>query len=145
MKVTLLLADAAQAADGKLYILGGGWSVIGPQPTPSALAAYVQVPWDQTNVRHTFRFELVTSDGDPVMVQAQEGEPAALVIEGEFEVGRPAGVKPGAPIDFPLAINLGALPLAADSRFEWRFSIDGATSADWRLPFSTRAAPAGLR
>ena len=29
-KVTMMLADAAQAVEGKLYILGGGWSVTGP-------------------------------------------------------------------------------------------------------------------
>ena len=38
MKVTILLADAAQAAEGKLYVLGGGWSITGPDPSPMALA-----------------------------------------------------------------------------------------------------------
>ena len=32
MKVTMLLADSAQAIEGKLYILGGGWSITGPDP-----------------------------------------------------------------------------------------------------------------
>ena len=27
MKVMLMLCDSAQVADGKLYILGGGWSI----------------------------------------------------------------------------------------------------------------------
>ena len=45
-----MLADAAQAVEGKLYILGGGWSVTGPEPSASAIAAYIQVPWDRTNV-----------------------------------------------------------------------------------------------
>ena len=39
MKATLLLADAAQAAEGKLYVLGGGWSVTGPGPAPMANSA----------------------------------------------------------------------------------------------------------
>ncbi|HYT79952.1 MAG TPA: sigma factor [Actinomycetota bacterium] len=30
LKVTMMLADAAEVADGKLFILGGGWSVTGP-------------------------------------------------------------------------------------------------------------------
>ena len=34
----MILADSAQVADGKLYILGGGWSITGPDPTPSAVA-----------------------------------------------------------------------------------------------------------
>ena len=32
----MLLCDAAQVADGKLYVLGGGWSMTGPDPVPSA-------------------------------------------------------------------------------------------------------------
>jgi hypothetical protein len=30
VKVTMLLCDSAQVADGKLFILGAGWSMIGP-------------------------------------------------------------------------------------------------------------------
>jgi len=42
MKVTMLLCDAVQVADGKLYILGGGWSIIG-RPGPSAVAVKIEV------------------------------------------------------------------------------------------------------
>jgi hypothetical protein len=38
----------------------------------------------------------------------------------------------------PLAINIGPLPLPPGGRYEWRLTIDGETSEDWRLPFSTR-------
>ena len=44
----MMLADSAQVSEGKLFILGGGWSVTGP-PAPSAIALHVEVPWDQTN------------------------------------------------------------------------------------------------
>ena len=70
----MMLADAAQAVEGKLYILGGGWSITGPEPTPSAIAAYIQVPWDRTNVQHEFRFELLDADGNPVILEDPEGE-----------------------------------------------------------------------
>ena len=43
MKVTMMLADSAQVAGGKLYILGGGWSITGPMPCPSAIAVIVVV------------------------------------------------------------------------------------------------------
>ena len=55
MRVTLMLADSAQAVEGKLYILGGGWSLVGPEPTPMAIALKIEVPWDETNRRHTWR------------------------------------------------------------------------------------------
>src|SRR5215218_6494058 len=142
MRVTMMLADAAQAVDGKLYILGGGWSVTGPQPAPSAAALYIQVPWDQTNMKHSFRLELLDSDGEGVTMEGPDaGE--AITVSGEFEVGRPAGVKPGIPIDIPLAINIGPLALEPGERYEWRLAIDERTDDDWRLPFSTRAGSPG--
>jgi hypothetical protein len=138
MKVTMMLADAAQAAEGKLYIMGGGWSITGPEPTASAIAAYIQVPWDRTNVQHEFRFDLLDADGQPVVAETEEGGEEPVAIEGAFEVGRPVGVTPGTPIDVPLAINIGPLPLPPGGRYEWRLHIDGETSGDWRLAFSTR-------
>ena len=138
-QVTLLLADAAQAIDNKLYILGGGWSVTGPGPMPSAIALHVKVPWDQANLKHRMRLELVDADGHPVEVPG-EGGPEPLRIENEFEVGRPAGLAPGTPIDVSLAINLSPLPLEPGSRYEWRLEIDDQTQEGWHAAFSTRPA-----
>jgi len=139
MRVTLLLADSAQAVEGKLYILGGGWSVVGPDPTGMAIAMKIEVPWDQTNRQHTWLLELVTSDGETVFVPGPTGD-EPVKLDGSFEVGRPPGVKPGTPIDLPVAINVVPLPLPVDGRFEWRLSIDGVSDEDWRLAFTTRPA-----
>ena len=46
MKVTMLLADAVRAFGGKLYILGGGRSMIPSEHTPMAIAIKVEVPWE---------------------------------------------------------------------------------------------------
>src|SRR5437870_630823 len=73
MKVTMLLADSVQAVGGKLYILGGGWSITGP-PTPSGIAILIEVPWDQTNRKHPWKPELLDSDGEPVMLETPVGE-----------------------------------------------------------------------
>src|SRR6266536_1252452 len=89
LKVTMMLADAAQVADGKLYILGGGWSVTGPGPSVFAIALKIEVPWDQTNQRHHFALRLLDQDAQAAMIA---GATDPLVIEGEFEVGRPAGI-----------------------------------------------------
>ena len=121
----MMLADAAQAVEGKLYILGGGWSITGPDPTPSAIAAYIQVPWDRTNVQHEFRLELIDADGNPVALEDPAGDAQPVTIEGAFEVGRPVGVRPGTPIDVPLALNIGPLALPPGGRYEWRLEIDG--------------------
>lgn len=137
-----MLADSAQAVDNKLYILGGGWSITGPHPVPSAIALYIKVPWDQANAAHVMRLELVDSDGEAVQVPAPGGD-QPVVIENQFEVGRPPGLIPGTPIDLSLAINLGPLPLEPGGRYEWRLTIADQSHEDWRLPFSVRSAPPG--
>jgi hypothetical protein len=44
MNAIILLADAAQAAGGKLYILGGGWSITSTPTPPAALAIKIDIP-----------------------------------------------------------------------------------------------------
>ena len=137
MKATILLADYAVVSDGKLTVVGGGWSQTGPEASSFGIALLIQVPWDQANTVHSFSVELLDADGTPVVVEADEGE-QAVAFGGEFEVGRPPGIKPGTPLDFPVAVNSTPLPLEA-GRYEWRLTIDGSSRADWTLPFTVRA------
>ena len=137
MMVTMLLCDAAQAVDNKLYVLGAGWSVTGPNPAPSAIALHLKVPWDEANMPHVMRLELIDADGQPVSPSA-DADP--IVIESQFEVGRAAGLPPGTPIDLSVALNFGPIALPPGGRFEWRLTIDGRAEADWHLAFSTRQA-----
>lgn len=139
MKVTIMLADAAQAVNGKLYIIGGGWSVTGPAPTAYAIALKVEVPWDETNKRHTLVLRLLDEDGRPVRVGAPNGDQVPLEIPADFEVGRPAGVLAGSPIDMPVVVNIGPMPLQAGRRFVWRLFIDGRSDPGWDVGFATRA------
>lgn len=141
MKLTMLLADFAEAINGKLYIMGGGWSITGPDPNPSAVAIKIEVPWDEANKRHSLELALLNSDGQPVTVPTPIGDQLGdqpVVLRGDFEVGRPPGLKPGTPLDMALALNIGPLPLKADSRYVWRCSIDGKAEEDWQVAFTTR-------
>lgn len=138
----MLLADFAQVSDGKLVVVGGGWSMTGPEPVPFGIAILVRVPWDQANAVHTMRLELLDADGAPVSVETDDGEaPIVIFDDMTFEVGRPAGIKPGTALDFPVAVNSGPLPLEP-GLYEWRLSIDGVMDSDWRLPFTVNAADA---
>lgn len=134
LNVNMLLCDSAQAVSGKLFILGGGLSVVGPKPQPMALGLHVGVPWDQANVKHTWRIELHDEDGQPAMI----GE-KALSIAGNFEAGRPAGLRPGSPLGVALAINLPPFPLAAGRTWIFSLSIDDHTESDWRVRFFKKA------
>jgi hypothetical protein len=138
MKVTTLLADAAQAVGGKLYILGGGWSMTGPDPIPSAIALKIEVPWTEANRRHDLLLALLDADGQPVRIGDSPVE-----IRGQVEVGRPAGLPAGTPLDAALAINVGPLPLPPGARYVWRLSINGETREDWYVGFPTRPARTG--
>jgi hypothetical protein len=142
MMATMILADAAQAIDNKLYVLGGGWSVTGPDPTPSAIAIALKVPWDEANTRHDLRIELLDADGQPIVVGPASEDSKPVVIESHFEVGRAPGLRPGTPIDLAFAINISPLPLPPGGRYEWRLSIDGQSEAHWHAAFSTRPKPA---
>jgi hypothetical protein len=138
MRATLLLADYAVVADGKLTIVGGGWSQTGPEPAPFGIALLIQVPWDQANTRHTFSVELLDADGEPVLVETEEVDDQSVAFGGDFEVGRPPGLKPGTPLDFPVAMNSTPLPLEP-GRYEWRLTIDGESRQDWTLAFTVRS------
>ncbi len=137
MKVTLILADSAQAVNGKLYILGGGWSVIGPQIQPMAVALRFEIPWDQTNILNTYKLILLDADGKSVILNTNAGK-KPLEITKNFEVGRPPGHIPGTPISFVQAINFGPLPLKQNSRYIWELQINDESNPEWSLGFSTR-------
>jgi hypothetical protein len=131
VKVTLLLADYAKVADGKLDVLGSGWSMMrAAGPFGFFVAALFQIPWDQTNTKHAFRLELLDADGRPVALGDE-----SIRIDGEFEAGRPPGLKPGTPVDAPLVVPFGPLLLDSD-RYEIRLTIDGETKEDWFVAFT---------
>ena len=132
--VTMLLADSAQVADGKLYVLGGGLTVVGPRPQPVAVALVIGVPWDRANVTHRWVLELLDEDGHPVPDTEKP-----VVVGGRFEAGRPAGLRPGTPLSVPLAINFATLPLRPGRSYVWQLRIDERSRDEWRAGFFVRA------
>ncbi len=105
----MLLCDAAQVSDGKLYILGGGWSMTGPDPVPSAVALKIDVDWHEAETSHHWELFLEDADGQPVLMETAEGT-QPVEVRGEFTVSQPQGIPEGSPIDVALAVNLGPAP-----------------------------------
>jgi hypothetical protein len=134
-KVTMLLADSSQVADGKLFVLGGGLSQIGPQPQPVSVALLIEVPWDRANISHDWKLELLDEDGGPVI-----HDDLPVLVGGTFEAGRPVGHPPGAPLGVPLAINFSLLPVEPGHAYLWRLAIDDTSEADWQVRFAVRPA-----
>ncbi len=122
MEAIILLCDFAEEVNGKLYIMGGGWSRLpAMQPQVIALAIRVLVPWDQANRPHKIVVELVTQDGEPA---DDETAGMSLRLEANLEVGRPPGLRPGSALEAPLAFRFSAQFKPGAYRFD--FSIDGS-------------------
>ena len=136
-QITMLLADSAQVADGKLFILGGGVANIGPNPQPLSIALLIEVPWDRANIQHDWKIELLDEDGGPVMI-----DDVPFLFGGTFEAGRPPGQTPGTPLAVPLAIGFNALPVEPGRSYIWRLAIDNTSEPEWQRRISVRPAEA---
>lgn len=131
----MLLCDAADQVNGKLYILGGGWSLIfaPDHPVPTTVAVKLAVPWDQTNRQMSLVCRLVDEDGNPVDLGGGE-----IRAEGGFEAGRPPGIKPGTPIDVPITLPFGHLAYPAGG-YVFELEVNGEIVA--RAPFRVLSGP----
>ncbi|MEU7902993.1 hypothetical protein [Actinoplanes sp. NPDC049118] len=118
LDIQLILCDAAQAdpTTGKVHMLGAGWSRAGT-PVSHAIVVLAKVPWDRANQRIPLTLTLREQDGDPVSFVI-DGQPRPVRFEGAIEVGRPAGVPPGSPLDASFALNVSPLPLKP-GRYDW--------------------------
>ena len=121
MKIDLLItADAVQVANEKLYVLGGGWRYVYVQKFPvehnMGVALGILVPWEQTNVRHSVEVVLVDADSNSVL--------DSPVVQGEFETGRPPGIRPGSAQRVLMAVNFRA-PLSKSGEYQIIARLDG--------------------
>ncbi len=125
----MFLCDYAEEVNGKLYIMGGGWSrVLTPdQPFNVALAIKVSVPWNEANRQHTVVLHLLTEKFEQVKVGDHD-----VQLPYNLEVGRPPGVRPGSYLDAPLAANFQGLVLPGGS-YLWELVINGQVRK--RTPF----------
>ena len=136
MKISLLLADAAQAdaQSGKVNALGLGWRQC-QTPTPGfALVLFLDIDWDETNKQHRLTCQLLTTDGDPVTVQGPQG-PQRILFEAAAEAGRLPGAIHGTSVRMPLTLNIPAgIPLEP-GLYEWRVEVEGFEMATAIEPF----------
>ena len=127
----MLLADYAVVSDGKLTIVGGGWSQTGPEPASFGIGlAHPGAVGPGEHACTRSPSSCSTPTAAPVGFEDDEDDDQAVAFGGEFEVGRPPGLKPGTPLDFPVAVNSTPLPLEP-GRYEWRLTIDGESREDW--------------
>ena len=117
----LILCDWAEVINGKLYMMGAGWSRIrADNPVNVSLAIMWKIPWSKANEPQDIEVALLTEDGK--RVARPDGKEVAL--KGQIEAGRPPGMKFGSPLDAPLAVTIGSLQLEP-GRYRFELSVNG--------------------
>lgn len=129
MNATMLLCDAAEEPNGKLYILGAGWThVLRPdKPINMALAIVLHVPWEQANRRHELEVSLLTEDGQPALLGDNP-----VKVQGAVEVRQSLGGKPGDELDAVTAVTFAGISLPTGG-YVWELLVNGESSARTRF------------
>lgn len=146
MKISLFLADAAvpDAQSGKVHALGLGWRHCQTPTPPFALVIFLDIDWDETNKQHKLLCQLLTTDGEPVVVMGAQG-PQRISFEAAAEAGRPPGAIHGTSVRMPLTLNIpGGIPLEPGI-YEWRVEVEGfeqATAVEAFVVLGSLPAPA---
>ncbi len=111
-----LLCDWAEVLNGKLYVAGAGFSqVLAATPVSLALALLIYVRWHETNTPRHIRIALLNEDGESV----RDSNDQPFGIEGDIEMGRRPGTKPGSVFPAPVAFRLPPMVFSAGGyRFE---------------------------
>jgi hypothetical protein len=114
----LVLADRAEAINGKLYMVGGGFDRVGIPAIPGTadydVALGFLVDYNETNERHEFQLRLEDEDSNEVMPP----------IGGAVEVGRPPGMVRGQEQRVMIVVR-GPFPVPRAGSFRWVGSLDG--------------------
>ena len=97
----LILADAAQVANSKLFILGGGWSVyrsaVYPAQVQLALGISILIDWSEAGIRHPVTITMADEGGVLLIPE----------LRGQVEAGKPVELGAGVTQRALLAVNAG--------------------------------------
>lgn len=134
--VTFMLADHAEAVNGKLYVTGGNWNQIFAPKFPArhnhlSIALAIQVPWIASNEKHSVELLIVDPDENSIL---------PTKLGGEFEVGRPPGWRPGDDHLVVVVFNINGMSFPKAGRYSVVAKVDDQELG--RLPFSLVATEA---
>ncbi len=96
-----LLADAAQAVGGKVFVLGGGWNLFrsASYPAPVQFAVAIGLGFSTSEVGMKYPLNIAIAD--------ESGVPIVPEMKGQVETGQPApDVPKTASMKIPVAINI---------------------------------------
>jgi Family of unknown function (DUF6941) len=113
----LVLAEAAEVANGKIFIHGGcverhqapGF----PTMLTADIATSVLVGWSETNRQHVLELKIVNEDEQPI-----------AEIKADFTPGRPSGAKLGQELRHLFALK-GPFPIQVPGQYKVEALLDG--------------------
>lgn len=129
MKALLILADAVNESDGKLNLLGAGWTQASTRLANVGIAVWFSLGPAELDVEHEWQLELVDAEGSTVSLATPSGQVEAIGVTGQLTVGAPEDYDGQSTLDIPVAVNVGPLELPAPGRYAWRLTVDGGGEA----------------
>ncbi|MFL6162240.1 MAG: DUF6941 family protein [Jatrophihabitantaceae bacterium] len=111
MKAAMMIADYAEAVNGKLYMMGAGWSDALASPD-GLVDCYVAVTFaftpDEVRSKHTLEIRLVDSEDGQVKINGRE-----VMHGGTFVVGPVSEATKATAVVSNLAAQFKGLPLGS--------------------------------
>jgi hypothetical protein len=122
----LILADKAEAINGKLYMVGGAFTNIGlmqiPGPAQFDIALGVIFDYHETGDQHQLTIAIEDADNRPTL--------GPITIQ--LPVGRPPGLPPGDAIRLVMAIQ-GPFAIQAEGLYHVAVELDGQRAKPTRF------------
>lgn len=136
VRVLALCDHAVGYPDGKLYLSGVGVGATWLQQIPGALgqlylAVRLSIPWHMLGEPHTVSVRALDADRNPI-------GPDPL-FEQEFELGRPAGHRPGDESNVHFIIQLTGYPVQREETVRFHLAVDDQSLTS--VPLKVRRLP----
>lgn len=128
------LADAVQALQGKLYVLGGGWDTLFVSSFPVrhptlAIGIRLRIPWSRAGETVRIGVDLQDEDGARVLPGPE--------LTHEVRVKRPEGLPHGTDIGLVRSFTFNNLSFTKPGAYSFVISVNGEVRS--RLRFSVRS------
>src|SRR5207244_3465248 len=114
------------SAEGKLYVQGAGWNVINAASIPArhnriGIGVLIHVPYLATNQSHVLEISLEDADGQSLPIGDAPGSPDEKLrsMRVDFNIGRPAMIRPGDEQVMPLAVNVDGLVFEREDQYSF--------------------------
>jgi hypothetical protein len=134
----LILADAVEVLNGKLYMMGGGWDSISAGSIESAVqisfACGVSVAWGERDDEHSLQLSVVDLDGTPVETPLVAG----------FKTGSSPLAERGSFGHVPFAVK-GSFTFPKHATYSIVAELDGRPDSVRKLQFHLRPPGSGPR